>query len=220
MKDKPVRGKAVDVVRAIELYNQGCSINEVGRQLGHHHGVIAYHLYRNGIQVRTQSESQTKPIDTQSLIDKYQQGASLNEISEEVGLTNQAIFQRLIKAGVKTRTISEGVKLAHQRGRISQRGEDNPLWKGGRSIDKDGYVSVRINGNQHAEHRVVWEQAHGVIPTGWVIHHLNGVRDDNRLENLCAMSRKRHSPGEIIKPHQERIRQLELAIYNLKKEAK
>ncbi len=91
------------------------------------------------------------------------------------------------------------------------------MWKGGRSTDLDGYVTVRIDGKQYPEHRVVWERENGAIPIGWVIHHLNGVRDDNRLENLHGMPRKRHSPNEIIKPHQERIRQLELSIYNLQK---
>jgi hypothetical protein len=34
------------------------------------------------------------------------------------------------------------------------------------------------------EHRYVWEQAHGPLPDGATLHHKNGNRLDNRLENL------------------------------------
>jgi hypothetical protein len=65
------------------------------------------------------------------------------------------------------------------------------------------------------EHIVVWEAANGHLPDGWVVHHLNGIRDDNRLENLQAMPRKRHSPTLIVKAHQKRIRELEAKLNGL-----
>ena len=33
-------------------------------------------------------------------------------------------------------------------------------------------------------HRKVWEEHHGPIPSGMHIHHINGIKDDNRIENL------------------------------------
>ena len=33
-------------------------------------------------------------------------------------------------------------------------------------------------------HRYVWEQNFGKIPEGGVIHHINGNKFDNRIENL------------------------------------
>jgi len=220
MKGKPTRGKAVDMAKVVELYQQGLSMNEIGRRLGHTHGVIAYHVHKSGISLHN-PRSQRCPVSTDYIKKLYEQGMSTIEISENVGLTPQAIYQRLLKAGIPLRSFSEAITLSAKRGRKKQQtGELNARWRGGRAIDTDGYVSVRVDGKQRAEHRVIWEKEHGVIPKGWVIHHLNGIRDDNRIENLCAMSRKRHSPSEIIKPHQERIRQLELAIYNLQKEEK
>ena len=46
------------------------------------------------------------------------------------------------------------------------------------------YRQVRVDGKGISEHRAVWEQAHGPIPPGGVIHHINGDTLDNRLENL------------------------------------
>ena len=80
----------------------------------------------------------------------------------------------------------------------------------------DGYVGIKVNGEVFREHRIVWERTHGPLPDGWVVHHLNGDRADNKLENLYAMPRRRHSPKEIIKAHQQRIRRLEAELKECK----
>ncbi|MCH8990540.1 MAG: HNH endonuclease [Acidobacteria bacterium] len=62
------------------------------------------------------------------------------------------------------------------------------------------------------EHRIVWEQTHGqTLPSDWVVHHLNGVKDDNRPENLAAMPRHEHHthPRKALGPYEDRIRELE-----------
>jgi len=219
MKGKPTRGKAVDMPKAVELYKQGFSMNEIGRQLNHHHGNIAYHIHKSGIPIHNPRQ-QVCPVSTDFIKELYEQGMSTIEIGEKVGLTAQSIYQRLLHADIKLRSFSEAISLAAKRGRKRQQlGELNPRWKGGRSLTKDGYIEVRINGKQRREHRVVWEKEHGSIPKGWVIHHLNGIRSDNRIENLCAMPLKRHSPALIIKPYQERIKELERQL-NLNKEVK
>ena len=66
----------------------------------------------------------------------------------------------------------------------------------------NGYIYLYVLGSlkefgtpiYKLEHRIVWEKAYGPIPDGMHIHHKNGVRDDNRLENL-----------ECVTPHQQNI---------------
>lgn len=58
------------------------------------------------------------------------------------------------------------------------------------------------------EHIVVWEEAHGKpVPKGWIIHHLNGVRDDNLITNLVAMPDKKHRT--LLQAKAKRIQELE-----------
>lgn len=43
------------------------------------------------------------------------------------------------------------------------------------------------------EHRLIWEQYNNAILLPWAnVHHINGKRDDNRIENLEAMMDKDH----------------------------
>lgn len=42
-------------------------------------------------------------------------------------------------------------------------------------------------------HRLVWINHNGAIPEGSVVHHKNGIKDDNRIENLELMTLSEHA---------------------------
>ena len=42
------------------------------------------------------------------------------------------------------------------------------------------------------EHRYIWGKHHGKIPNDYCVHHINGDKRDNRIENLECLSRKEH----------------------------
>ncbi len=56
------------------------------------------------------------------------------------------------------------------------------------------YIIVKTNNGWKLEHRFVWETLHGKLPKGWVVHHINGIKTDNRPENLLGMPRGEHCP--------------------------
>ena len=55
----------------------------------------------------------------------------------------------------------------------------------GEVIQKNGYVTVSIGNKKYYKHRLVMEEHIGrkLLP-GEEVHHINGIRTDNRIENL------------------------------------
>ena len=64
--------------------------------------------------------------------------------------------------------------------------------------------------------RAVWQEAHGEIPKGLLIHFLNGDKGDNRLENLAAVPRVPVHQGQVTAPYVIRIQSLERELKLLK----
>lgn len=94
----------------------------------------------------------------------------------------------------------ECVKVGHRK--------TPPNYKTGKFTDWKGYVHILVPdhpntnmNNYMLEHRLVMEKKLGrLLDDDELVHHINGVRDDNRPENLLILSRKAHL-GRIICPH-------------------
>jgi hypothetical protein len=73
-----------------------------------------------------------------------------------------------------------------QKVKPSMRGKTHPSWKGGHYTTSGGYIRIHLGGGkQILEHRLVMEQMIGrpMLATE-TVHHKNGIRNDNRPENL------------------------------------
>jgi len=82
----------------------------------------------------------------------------------------------------------------------SRHRETHPMWNGGIMIHK-GYVLVRCDGHPRAwyrgeyvyEHILVMERHLGrYLTEDEIVHHINGNRGDNRLENLFLTNNQEH----------------------------
>lgn len=82
-------------------------------------------------------------------------------------------------------------------GRHRERGRDGRFKKTGdpdvpKEI-KSPYKHMKLGNKVMRNHRAVWTMTYGPIPKGYIVHHRNGNKGDNRLENLELMTFSEHS---------------------------
>ena len=111
--------------------------------------------------------------------------------------------------------------------RESRVGENHPMWRGGRMSVKGGYIQVWCHPDDFfyrmadqrsyiMEHRLVMAKHLGRCLHPWeIVHHLNGIKNDNRLGNLQLTQEMQHKQITLM---ENRIKQLETRVTLLEAE--
>ena len=115
----------------------------------------------------------------------------------------QEFIKRQRERGKKSKTKFKKGHKAHTDGKNllgQQAGEKHWKWGGGR-ITAFGYVLIwspdhpnKSKRGYVQEHRLIIEKEIGrYLTKEEVVHHINNIRDDNRIENLKLMTRSEHT---------------------------
>lgn len=110
--------------------------------------------------------------------------------------TDLAVYKKAYKLGFR-----KSNDIVFQNKSNARKREKSTFWKGGKRKTAKGYIQVLCPEHHRAdqsgyvmEHILVFENATGlIIPDNCVVHHINGNKKDNRIENLCVMERGAHT---------------------------
>lgn len=172
------RKAAIDPLLMKRMYDDGMTFGQIAEHFGCSFSAVRRRWLKEGFPKPPRGKrvgQHRTPVDLDRADELLATGLPMAEVAAILGISEGLLYNRRKEDGRER--LKKGPRVP----------ERNGSWRGGVSIDKSGYVMIRrTDGSGYdREHRLVMEQHLGrkLLP-GEVVHHINGDRADNRIENL------------------------------------
>jgi hypothetical protein len=173
------KGQEDEVRRA---YEDGATLDAIRQRFGHaSDDAIKHAIRRAGGTLRGNPAPRENKAEVETIRRLSESGMGQMRISLEIGRSQSFVSRLMRRHGIATLRLT---------------GERHPMWNGGRVVTPDGYVrvwvaaddpmaSMKLNDGYVAEHRLVMARHLGrPLLRSETVHHINGDKTDNRIENL------------------------------------
>lgn len=124
-----------------------------------------------------------KKAPTAELIKLYELGFSCAQIGKMFDMTRQAVHERLIRNKVEMRKKKKLPFIMY----------DGIKWTMSKSTGYYRNTDRTSRGYSLHLHRYKYEKEVKSIPNDWDVHHIDGDKYNNELENLKAISKSDHA---------------------------
>lgn len=167
-----------------EIYCKEKSSKKVAEYFGVSATTIRNYLHEYNIPIIYQKIE----LPSEEISEMYLNGMSCKEIAQKYKCTVTTIRKAIHECGVETK-VDYKRKIVDHAGYILVKVDNHP------NADSKGYVR---------EHRLVMEEYLGrYLNPDEVVHHINHIKNDNRLENLFLCSNEEHKKEHTGDFHKE-----------------
>lgn len=178
-----------------DAYERGATYEELRQRFGEASDHAFKHaIKRAGGALRQNPASRVTAEEVEKMLQLYAAGTSQMNISIALNRSQPTVARALRSQGI----VSE-----------NKSGDQHSMWKGGR-FKKEGYWHARVEKDDPVaqtmrdgkgyvpEHRLIMARAlNRPLTTRETVHHINGDRGDNRIENL-QLRHGKHGKHEVM----------------------
>lgn len=199
-------------------WEEELSLSAVAERLGVGSGSIVKIMRQYEIPTRTATEVQVLLVklgkhriskvrfDPEEIRRLYwDEELSQPDVAKRLGKSSESVSAFMRRNGIPRRSHAEAMTLAAKSGKNNPRDDSQFYnWEGRRWKDRKGYVHILLHPDNPyycmaksdgsvSEHRLVMAKHLGRPLESWeIVHHINGIKSDNRIENLKLTTNKEH----------------------------